>query len=468
MNEREELLSKSLELIVRYLEENHASDRVVNYHNPDDLKAKFELAIPDQGVSANKFLSLLETYLAYSVRTGHKQFFNQLFAGFNLPGFLGEIFTSLTNTSMATYEIAPLAVLIEQELLQHLNSLVGFPEGEGVFVTGGSNANLIAMLCARNKVLPEVKHQGLQSSNLVIFISDQAHYSFLKAANLLGIGQDNVIKVETFLGRMIPAQLDLAIQTSLKLGKKPFFVSATVGTTVLGAFDPLVEIYEIVEKYNLWFHIDGAWGGVVLLSDQYKQLAAGSELADSFTWDAHKMMGLPLICSALLVKSQGTLYNAAASEDTDYLFHNHQDSAYDLGIISLQCGRRVDSLKLWLSWQYYGQRGYEEKVNWLFEIANYATQKVKDCSELELMAPTQFFNICFRYVSRDLSNLNQFNLELREKLVKSGKSLVNYAYLKDQVIIRLIVANAEISYRDIDLFFENVLECGRDLLLHQT
>jgi len=466
MSERDEILAKALQLVVRYLEESSAPETlVVKYQNSDFLKTKLDFSIPENGVSTDEFLALLETYLTYSVRTGHKQFFNQLFSGFSLPGFLGEIFTSLTNTSMATYELAPLATLMEQELLQKMNSLVGFNQGEGIFVTGGSNANLIAMLCARNKAIPEVKQQGLQSSPLALFVSDQAHYSFLKAANVLGIGINNVIKVESDChGRMMPLKLEMAIKECLRAGKKPFFVGATAGTTVLGAFDPLVEIYEVVEKYALWFHIDGSWGGAALLSRKYKYLLAGSQLADSFTWDSHKLMGIPIICSALLVKSQETLYPACSSNDTDYLFHDYQDSTYDFGLKSLQCGRKVDSLKLWLSWQYYGQQGYEEKINWLFEIAEYATQKVKNCLELELMASTQFLNICFRYISDNVSNLNQFNLELREKLVKSGRSLVNYSYLNGQVVIRLVVANPEITRADIDQFFENFLEIGRLLL----
>ncbi len=464
MPDHNKILVKALQLVIQYLEENSASDTpVVNYHNPELLRAKLDLSIPEEGISVDEFLSLLETYLTYSVRTGHKQFFNQLFSGFSLPGFLSDVFTSLTNTSMATYELAPLATLIEQELIQEINSLIGFNDGEGSFVTGGSNANLIAMLCARNKAFPKIKKQGIQLNNLTVFISDQAHYSFLKAANLLGIGQDNVIKVETdSYGRMIPQKLDTAIQ-DLESGKKPFFVGATAGTTVIGAFDPIIDIYESVRKHNLWLHIDGSWGGAVLLSNKYKHLLAGSELADSFSWDFHKTMGLPLICSVLLVKCKGTLYQACSSGDADYLFHNHENSAHDLGLISLQCGREVDSLKLWLSWQYHGKRGYEEKVNWLFEMAEYATQKVKDCPKLELVVPTQFLNICFRYIPPNQSDINQFNLELRDRLVKSGKSLVNYSYLNGEIIIRLIVVNFEINRVDIDQFFENFLKVGREL-----
>jgi glutamate/tyrosine decarboxylase-like PLP-dependent enzyme len=459
----DELLSKAFQLAQRYLEETSEAP-VVQYENPASLKTKIDLSIAEAGVSIEQFLSLLETYLTYSVRTGHKQFLNALYSGFNLPGFIGEMFTSLTNTSMATYETAPMATLIEQTLIAEMSAYIGFDQGEGTFVTGGSNANLVALLCARNKAFPGAKYQGIPFNQAVLFVSDQAHYSFLKAANVLGIGLNNVLKVNTdATGRMIPQALEDAIVSSIQSGKTPFFIGATAGTTVLGAFDPLDDIAQIAQKYHLWFHIDGAWGGAALLSDRYKHLLSGCERADSFTWDAHKLMGVPFICSAILIKHSGILAQTASNADADYLFHDHDDAEYDLGLTSLQCGRRADALKLWLAWQYYGKRGYQERIDRLFELAAYATQKVEECAALELIAPAQFLNICFRYAASDRADLNQLNLELRDRLVKSGKSMVNYAFLNGKVVIRLVLANSDLNQADLDRFFANVLEIGQAL-----
>jgi len=129
-----------------------------------------------------------------------------------------------------------------------------------------------------------------------------------------------------------------------------------------------------------------------------------------------------------------------------------------LGLTSLQCGRKADAVKLWFAWQYYGKQGYQQQIDQLLELAQYATQKVIDCSELELIAPTQFLNVCFRYVPKDRSNSDHFNLELRDRLVKSGKSLVNYASVNRKIILRLILANPEMTPVDVDRFFDNILE----------
>lgn len=463
MKNTDEILGKAVDLIVRHLESN---SQVVNYKTANLLKKKIDLTLRDDGVSIEELIPIIESYLQYSVRTDSTQFFNLLFSGYSIPGILAEIVTSATNTTMHTYEVAPVATLMEIELIKKLNTLVGFNEGEGLMVTGGSNANLIGMLCGRHQVLPEAKFKGLANHQLVAFVGDQAHYSYSKAANLLGIGLENLVKVKSDVdGTMIPEALDLAIQQSLSKEKTPFFIGATAGTTVVGAFDPLPPIAEITRKYGLWLHVDGAWGGPVLFSEKHKHLLAGSELVDSFTWDAHKLMGVPLICSAILVKEKGTLSAACSGGGTDYLFHDDDNDLYNLGQMSLQCGRKVDALKFWLCWQYSGKKGYEKQVDSLFDLANHATEYIRNCENLELIAEPKFLNICFRYnpQNKHLSDiaLDRLNLEIRQVLINSGETFVNYAHYQGKIIIRLILANSELQKADIERFFHNVLNAGK-------
>lgn len=469
MKETEIILNKAVTIIVNYLESNsHPDTKVVHYQTAHILKEKLDLTLPDHGVALEELIPVVESYLKYSVRTGSPQFLNLLFGGYSIPGILGEMVTSATNTTMHTYESAPVATLMEIELIKNLNHLVGFNNGEGLMVTGGSNANLIGMLCARHQVLPKAKFQGLGHHQLVAFVSEQAHYSYLKAANLLGIGIENLVKVKSDVdGKMIPEALEAAIQQSLSEEKTPFFVGATAGTTVLGAFDPLPPLAEIARKYKLWLHVDAAWGGPVLFSEKHQHLLAGSELVDSFTWDAHKLMGVPLICSAILVKEKGILQKTCSGGGTDYLFHDHDDENefYDLGQMSLQCGRKVDALKLWLCWKHYGKKGYEQQVNHLFELANYAAEYIRNCENLELTAEPKFLNICFRYISKnnqlEHTALDKLNLDIRDQLFHSGASFVNYAHYQGKIIIRLILANAELQKADIDKFFENFVKAGK-------
>ncbi len=463
--DKNKILKESFGKAEEYIEHNNCKETpVVNYLVPEDLSRKIDFSIGEAGVSQEDFLGLIDSYLAYSVRTGNKQFLNQLYAGINFPSFIGELFTVLTNTSMYTYEVAPVATLIENEMIKLINSYFGFHNGDGVFLSGGSNANLLAMFSARNMKHPESRFDGYdRTSKLKAFVSDQAHYSFDTAANLLGLGSKNVIKVKTDRnGRMIPAELKKAIEQSEERGEKPFFVAATCATTVMGAYDPIEEIAEVCRGKKIWLHADGSFGGSIILSDKHRHLMKGVELCDSIAWDSHKLMNIPLICSALLVKDKNRLPDNLTDINTDYIFHDI-DETDDLGKKSVQCGRRVDAVKLWFAWKYYGRDGYRDRMDNLITMAEYAENKVMETESLELLAPRQSFTICFRYRPSFKTDLNQFNLNLREKLRKGGSSIVNYGFMGETLALRLVVANGEIYKEDIDLFFENLLEAGRIL-----
>jgi len=464
------ILSVSFEKIKNYLESNTNTNKpIVQFKTPSELKEVIDFKVDKNGVSEQEFLELVDKYLEYSVKTGDKQFLNQLYAGFNFPAFIGEIFTALANTSMYTYEVAPVATTIEIEMIRLMNSYAGYTDGDGIFVSGGSNANLVAMFSARNKFLPESRFEGYDRNfKLIAFVNEQAHYSFETAANVLGIGAKNVIKVKSDEnGMLIPSELENEIKKSIKRNEKPFFVAATCATTLLGAYDPIDEMAKICKKYNLWLHADGSFGGSLLLSDKHKHLMKGIEKTDSFTWNPHKLMNIPLICSALLVKKRGTLQHNITDINTDYIFHNI-DKIEDLGKKSIQCGRRVDAVKLWFAWKYFGLEGYQKRIDNLITVATYAEEIVKNNNKLELLANRQSFAVCFRYIPNYETNLNKFNLELREALRKKGKSIVNYGYIGKTLSIRLITANGELKPLDIDLFFDNLMVAAKELEFQNT
>lgn len=453
------ILNQSFNKIKSYLANNNNSSLpVVEFKLPSELKSIFDFQINNNGISENEFLELIDKYLEYSVKTGNKQFLNQLYSGFNFPAFIGEVFAILANTSMYTYEVAPVATTIETEMISLMNSYTGYKNGDGIFVSGGSNANLVAMFSARNRILPESRFDGYdKNQKLVAYVNEQAHYSFETAANVLGIGAKNVIKVKTDeKGMMIPSELETAIKASVKRGEKPFFVAVTCATTLLGAYDPIDEIASICNKHNIWLHADGSFGGSLILSKKYRHLMKGIEKTDSFAWNPHKLMNIPLICSVILVKQRGTLQHNITDINTDYIFHEI-DAIEDLGKKSIQCGRKVDAVKLWFAWKYFGLDGYEKRIDNLIDMAQYAENKVKEHPQLELLSPRQSFSVCFRYIPAFTIDLNKFNLELRESLRKSGKSIVNYGYLDKKLSIRLVTANGDLQKSDIDLFFSNLL-----------
>jgi glutamate/tyrosine decarboxylase-like PLP-dependent enzyme len=361
------------------------------------------------------------------------------------------------------------ATEVEKRMIALLSQYVGYPDGDGVFLTGGSNANLVAMFTARNRALPECRTDGYdRRRKLTAFISEQAHYSFDVAANLLGIGTAAMIRVRADDdGRMMPTELAKAVRASRDRGEMPFFVGATCATTLLGAYDPLEELAGVCQEYDLWLHADGSFGGSILLSDEHRHLAGGSERTDSFSWNPHKLMNVPLTCSTLLVRERGVLERNLTSMETSYLFHD-PEVGEDLGRKSIQCGRRVDAVKLWMAWKVFGIDGYRRRTDHQMALAAHAEHLVQQHPELEMMAPRQSFTVCFRYRADEEPDLNDFNLRLREALRTSGTSLVNYGHVGDALVIRLVIANAELDRSDIDRFFDLLLDTARRLERHRT
>ena len=465
MNNKD-LLRYSFERVEKYIDSNDDNAApVVKFKTPGELSEIFNFPVAEEGADQTEFTDYIEKYLEYSVRTGNKQFLNQLYSGFNFPAFLGEVFTVVANTSMYTYEVAPVATMIEKEMINLMNSYTGYKSGDGIFVTGGSNANLVAMLSARNRVFPEGRFEGYDNNlELKAFVNEQAHYSFETAANVLGIGSRNVIKVKADKnGRLIPEELEKEMSESVSRGELPFFVAATCGTTLAGAYDPIDEMAEICKNYNVWLHADGSFGGSLILSEKYRHLMKGIEKTDSFAWNPHKLMNISLICSALLVNKKETLYKNITDINTDYIFHDI-DEAEDLGKKSIQCGRRVDAVKLWFAWKYYGKKGYRDRIDNSIAMAMYAEDIVKKHPNLELLIDRQSFTVCFRYVPSGENDLNEFNLILRENLRKSGKTIVNYGYIGKTLALRLVIANSEVEESDIDLFFNQLSDEASNII----
>jgi glutamate/tyrosine decarboxylase-like PLP-dependent enzyme len=255
-----------------------------------------------------------------------------------------------------------------------------------------------------------------------------------------------------------------ALEETIKKGMVPFMICSTAGTTETGSFDCIDEIAELAERHGLWHHVDGSWGGSLILSDKYQPLFKGLERADSFTWNPHKLMSIPLTCSAFMAKEKGIMRREIQSNNADYIYHDYDNSEFDTGPSSLSCGRRVDSLKLWLSWNYWGEDGYRERVEKCMHLAEYATKKVKESEELELMFTTESLNVNFRFVVPKGEDADEFNKKLRYELVQKGHAMVNYCTLEAGLSIRLVLLNPDLDPEDIDRFFDRFSAAGRSLL----
>lgn len=442
--------------------EQRTQGKVVDYVDYSTLQKKLQTTDTNEGAQSwESVWAMVDTYLSYSVKTSHPQYYNQLWAGQSEPALIGSVVEALANTSMSTYEVAPIATLIETEVLNRVKNLFGFNQGEAQVTTGGSNSNYLALLLALHKKFPNLKSSGLRGlPKMSVFVSEETHYSMDRAVVMAGLGLDTLVKVPVDKsGAMHISELKRHLQASVDEGRVPISITGTAGTTVRGAYDDFAALAGLAKQFDCWLHIDGAWGGAVAYSKTQRALLNGSDAADSLSWDGHKMLGVPLMCGMLMVREVGSFDHVSNLGDTSYIFHDSAESQ-DLGSYSLQCGRRVDMFKMWLEIIFYGEQGFEERIDKFMRLASLAESRILAEPTLELQSARWINNICFRSIpvqrAQDIDK-NSFNRRIREKLYQSGDSMVNFAYLGEELTIRLIIANKDATEEDIEQFFDHWL-----------
>ena len=452
------------EVLLRIRSHFEGGEKIVDFVPQSSLRKTVDLSLPLEGRGIDSVMADIDEFLKYSVRTNHPGFMNPLWGGMNISAFAGEVIATLSNNSMYTFELSPMATLIEQALIRRMCELVGYSDGNGSLTTGGSNGNMIGMMCARYQIDPLGQRRGFSGDNLVCYVSIESHYSVLMAANVLGIGFDNVIKIPCDNdGRMRSDKLQEEIERTRINGQTPFCVIATAGTTVRGAYDPIKEISGICSDNDIWLHVDAAWGGSCLFSSKHRALMDGVELADSVCWDAHKMMGVPLVCSAFLIKRPEILRKVCSHGNVaHYLFHGDSEDV-DIGRISLQCGRRNDALKLFLAWREKGDAGWAKLVDSYVGLADHLQSLVESEEKLEMVSSRVWSNVCMRYVAEGF-DLNDVNFQIRERMMREGRFMVSSSKVGDNVILRPVIANPAVTEDILNRFVENAIQIGDDIV----
>ncbi|CAJ2509552.1 Uu.00g145780.m01.CDS01 [Anthostomella pinea] len=427
---------------------------LVDSHRPEELVKRMTLSLPqDEGRGKDGLLETIQEILKYSVNTWDQGFLDKLYSSTNAVGVVSELLISALNTNVHVYQTSPALTLIEKTTARTLASLFGFtgPRAGGVTCTGGSASNLTSLVIARNTLYPSTKTCGNAPHRFAVFTSAHGHYSVEKAAATCGMGSAAVLSVAVDgSGQMIPSALRSAIlKAKDEDGRTPLYVNATAGTTVLGSYDPFAALADVCDEFGLWLHVDASWGGpAVFLSGQRHKLA-GVERAHSLTVNPHKMMNVPITCSFLLTDDVA-VFHRANTLPAGYLFHadadaderadegeeekEREESEYwDLADLTLQCGRRGDSLKLALAWIYYGAAGFGAQIDHAFAMAAHLASLISASTNFTLVSanPPPCLQVCFYYapggVLADSKEANTRNTrEMVARLVGRG-FMVDYA-----------------------------------------
>ncbi len=413
-----------------------------------ELYQRLDLSLNSEGVIDDDLKSILKDIIKSTPKTASKSFYNQLFGGRIGKAALGDLLAVLFNNSMYTYKVAGPQVGIEKQVLKNICALAGYSEdSDGTLAPGGSMSNMMALIMARDHKNESIRTKGL-SKPMTLYTSRDSHYSISKNAALTGIGRNQVRLINTNeKGEMLADHLDILVQKDLKDGFEPFFVNATAGTTVLGAFDDLEAISKVCKKHKLWLHVDGAYCGGVIFSEKYRHLVNGLEQSNSFSVNAHKMLGTPLSCSIIVTQNKEQLHHSFSNE-ADYLYQTDGDE-FNLGKTSLQCGRRNDALKLWTLWKSVGTKGLEEIVDKQFEMAQIARAYITNHKDYTLYSFDDSISVCFNYKGIPAS-------ELCTELYENSKLMVGFGKFQENEFVRMVTINSVLEKEDILGFFKTL------------
>ncbi|UTW54283.1 pyridoxal-dependent decarboxylase [Kordiimonas sp. SCSIO 12610] len=422
----------------------------VSKHIPaTDLYDRLDLSLQADGIDTKNLEKALKDIVLATPKTATPSFFNQLFGGRQEHAILGDLLAVMLNNSMYTYKVAGPQIGVEKAVLREVCNMIGWDENsDGTLAAGGSMTNLMGMIMARDAFNERTRFDGVHQK-MTVYTSADSHYSTQKNAAFAGIGRNHVRQIPSDTeGRMDMNALRRTIEADITAGFHPILINCTAATTVLGTYDDLVAASQIAKEFDIWLHVDGAYGGSVLFSEKYRHLIEGVELVNSFTLNAHKMLGTPLSCSLIVVKDKKYLYDSF-SNDASYLYQTDHDD-FNLGKTSLQCGRRNDALKFWVLWKSVGTNGLGQIIDKQFELADIARDYVRGNPDYTDYSIDDTVAICFNYKGIAAE-------DICTQLYENSELLVGYGSFKDDTFIRLVTVNANNEKQDILNFF-NTLE----------
>src|SRR5437762_2170520 len=366
--EHERIGRAAVEIVADYARTLDAAP-VCSAVTPAELEALFDEPLPQDGVDIeNIFAKFARDVIPHAMNIPSPRYYG-LFNPTPLPvAVWADALASAINQNGAAWRNSPSASVIEARVLRWLCSLVGYGEGAfGTLTSGGSEANLIGLKLARDRSVAGARDRGLRSSeaagNAIVYASEQCHYSLVKSVDILGIGRENLRKIDT--DERFHIRTDLlreAIERDIAEGHTPVCVAGVAGATSTGVVDPLDELADIAREFGLWFHVDAAYGGGLAFSEKHRQRLRGIERADSVTFDPHKWMFVPFSCGATLVRDGGQVLRDSFDMSPEYLNEDRgfSDAQYDFFRYGQMGTRRFNSLKLWMCFKYMGRDGYRQ------------------------------------------------------------------------------------------------------------
>ena len=426
--------------------------QVLPWREPDEQVA----AWPVDGVARGDAAAaeILARVIAESNHLHHPRYVgHQVTAPLPLTA-LCDLVSSLFNNSNAVYEMGPVVTAMEHNLVRYLAGALGFPAGaDGVLTSGGSAGNLTALLAARQaKAGFDVWSEGVHAGPpLAVLTSEQTHYSATRSLQIMGLGKAGAqpVPVDARFRLRVDA-LERARHAAEASGRRVIAVVASAGSTATGAFDPLAEVADFCAAHDLWLHVDGAHGASAVLSERHRPRLAGIERADSVVWDAHKMMLMPALVTAVLFRDRRHSYEAFAQE-ASYLFSGAapEEQWFNLASRTLECTKSMMALKLYVALAVYGRAYFADYLDGRFALAQRFADLVEAAPDFELAVRPDCNIVCFRLRGADQA-------AIRRCLLAEGRFYLVQTTLPAGVFLRVTIINPETTLDDLAALLDAV------------
>ena len=385
------------------------------------------------------------------------------------PGILGEMLSAALNVNAMLWRTSPAATELEQVTLDWLRQMLGLPHPLfGVINDTASSGVLYALAAAREALPLHIRQQGIAGRTdvprLRYYASQEAHSSVDKAGIVLGVGQEGLRKIGVDSEfRMDAGQLEQAIREDIAVGWKPFAVVATVGTTSTTSVDPVPQIADICERYSLWLHVDGAYGGSAAVDPAMRWTIAGCERADTIIVNPHKWLFTPIDCSVFYTR-RPEVVKAAFSLVPEYLRNaeSTREEVPNLMDYGTSLGRRFRSLKLWMIMRYFGQEGLAARIREHVRLAQLFARWVDEAPAFERLAPTPFSTVCFRAHPLGMdqeSKLEALNEGIINRINVQSRFFLSHTKLNGIFTIRVAIGNLRTTEADIQDLWDKLQTC---------
>jgi aromatic-L-amino-acid/L-tryptophan decarboxylase len=419
---------------------------------PNDIRTSLPAVPPEQGERLDVILDDFERLILPGItHWNHPRFFAYFGISGSTPGILAELLCAALNVNGMLWRTSPAATELEEVACDWLRQAIGLPEQfSGVINDTASSSTLYALAAAREAVPHlEVRKHGMSRARLRMYISEEAHSSVEKAGIVLGVGQDNIVKVRTDSAfRMDVDTLAKAIKRDRREGFTPFACVATVGTTSVTAVDPVAAIAGVCEAENLWLHVDAAYGGAAAVLESHRWVLGGCDEADSLVVNPHKWLFTPIDCSVLYCRREDML-KRAFSITPAYLTTGEGESVRNLMDYGSSLGRRFRGLKLWFVLRAFGIDGARRRIAAHIEMAQQLRRWIESDPEFEVLAPSPFSTIVFRHRSDDATNER-----IHDTVNASGQAFISHTDVRGAYALRVAIGNLRTTIEDVRLAWD--------------